>query len=328
MFNRFRFFLGEERFRLLLAVLAITGIASTILAFVDAPYSVPVQTILAAGFVIFAVWIIAGRVDADTRNRWLAIVAPAIGLVVLGLLFFPQSIGLFLGGAVGWTLVGLLIFGRSRSPMQYRLAIKAMRKGDYESAIDAMTELIKAEPKESNHYRFRAELLRMWGKLGRARRDYEHMLSLQSDSAIAYNGLAEVDLQARQYERALKSARRAHELAPDEWVAAYNLAMIQDRLGDAENVVTNLQKALTKKIPDARHRLLMRLYLLRAYARLGDEQSAHTQLTELARERAGLQEWQMILKSDQAQTLRDVLAEDIALADDLLAQRRQISEIV
>jgi hypothetical protein len=59
MFQRFRYFLGEERFRLLIALLAITGIASTVMAFIDAPYSLAVQTILATSFMLAAVWIIA-----------------------------------------------------------------------------------------------------------------------------------------------------------------------------------------------------------------------------------------------------------------------------
>jgi tetratricopeptide (TPR) repeat protein len=314
MFQRFRYFLGEERFRLLIALLAITGIASTVMAFIDAPYSLAVQTILATSFMLAAVWIIAGRVDAETRNRWLAVIAPALGLVTLSLLFFPDQLGLFLGAAFGWTLVGLLVFGRNRAPMQYRLAIKAMRKGEYQEAVNAMNELIKAEPDEANHYRFRAELLRMWGKLGRARRDYEQMLALQPDSPVAYNGLAEVDLQAKAYDRALESAQRAYELAPEEWVAAYNLGMIQDRLQASQDVVQHLEGALSKKVPDARHRLLMRLYLVRAYARLGDESNAKVQLDLMQKEQRGLQEWQTILESDQADTLRAVLAEPSALS--------------
>ena len=47
-----------------------------------------------------------------------------------------------------------------------------------------------------------------------------------------HNGLAEVELQAGRFEAAQKAAHKAQELAPQEWVAAYNLGMIEDRLAN------------------------------------------------------------------------------------------------
>lgn len=315
--DRFRKFLGPDRIRAFIALLVSTGLASFILLFIDQPWAVTAQTVMALIFILGAVVIVGGRMSREQQVRWLSILAPAFGLVVLGVMFFPEQQLFFLGGAAGWVIVGLFIFGRAQAPMQYRVAVKAMRRSDYEAAVEAMDELIKTEPDFPNHYRFRAEMLRLWGKLGRARRDYEKMLSLSEDDAnraVAYNGLAEVELQRGNYAEALAAAEKANELAPDEWVAAYNLGMILDRLQQSERATTALHDALKADVPDARHRLLIQLYLVRAYIRLDDTEKAGHHAEQLKRERAGLDEWQKILDSEQAQVLRDVLAEDIAVA--------------
>lgn len=322
LMNRFRTFLGPARTRALFALLISTGIASFVLLFVDQPWAVPAQTVMALIFIFGAAVIIGGRMSREQQLRWLSILAPAFGLVVLGVMFFPEQQLFFLGGAAGWIIVGLFIFGRAQGPMQYRVAVKAMRRGEYEAAVEAMDDLIKIEPDFPNHYRFRAEMLRLWGKLGRARRDYEKMVSLSNDDAnraVAYNGLAEVELQRGNYTEALAAAEKAHDLAPGEWVAVYNLGMILDRLQESERATTALHDALNIGVPDARHRLLIQLYLVRAYVRLDDQAKATHHAEQLKQERAGLAEWQKILNSEQAQVLRDVLADDIAAAEAIIA---------
>jgi tetratricopeptide (TPR) repeat protein len=221
------------------------------------------------------------------------------------------------GAALGWIVAGLFLF-RSRGPMEYQKAVRHLRRNEYEEAVKAMDGLIKSEPDEPNHYRFRAELLRLWGKLDRARRDYARIIELEPDSAVAYNGLAEVSLQSGDYERALDAAFKAAELAPDEWVALYNLGMIEDRLSHSAEAITHLEKALLLKVPDVRHRLLIHLYLARAYVRSGDLTSAEEQLKAMKRHRSGLEEWQKILDNEQASTLRAVLGADVQTARDLV----------
>jgi len=333
MFNplqRFRLFLGPQRFRLFAGLLILTGILSFGLSFIGTTWATTIQTILAVFFVLAAAVIIGGRMDVQQRLTWLAILVPAFGLVALGIGFFPQFQGAFLGGAFGWSLVGLFIFGRSRAPMQYRVAIKAMRKGHYQEAISAMDDLIKVEPDEANHYRFRAELLRLWGKLGRARRDYQSMTARSksdAEKAVGYNGIAEVELQAGNYNDALRAAQQAFELAPEEWVASYNLGMIADRLGRSAQVIESLTHAMAANVPDARHRLLIYLYLARAHSRLENLESAQECIEKMRREKDGLREWQIILKDEKAATLRAVLAEDVALAEKLLNNELDAAQI-
>jgi tetratricopeptide (TPR) repeat protein len=156
-------------------------------------------------------------------------------------------------------------------------------------------------------------------------------LALDADQkemfAVGMNGIAEVAVQRGMYKEALPSAQKALEMAPTQWVAAYNLGMIKDRLNDSPAVIDSLQKALAIKVPDVRHRLLVYLYLARAYSRQGDMTQAEAMVKELRRQRTGLEEWEVILKSDQAQVLRDVMAADIEAARKLYDNALTVQEL-
>jgi len=316
VFDRFALFLGPARLRALFLVIALTGLISLVLNTFSGSWVTPVQSLLVLAALVGAAILIGGKLDSYERGRWAGILAPAIGALALAALFLPQyGLALF-GAAAGWVIAGAFLF-RARGPMQYQQAIKHLRKNEYPEAVKTMDILIKSEPRNPDHYRFRAELLRVWGKLDKAKKDYTRMTELSPKSAVAFNGLAEVDLQAGDYEAARDAARRAYELAPDEWVALYNLGMIEDRLGQSQQVVEHLQKALALKVPDARHRLLMYLYLARAHARLGDAAAAQDAVIQVRKHKHGLEEWEKILQSDQAETLRAVLGEDVAAAAEL-----------
>lgn len=324
VWRRFRIFLGPERLRALLILLAVTGGGNIALNFFggDLEWATAGRSALAAIFLVGAAIIIGGRMDSYDRGRWSGILFPAFGAVILGVAVVPQYQLVFLGLAFGWIVASLFLM-RPRGPIEYQRAVKHLRKNEYADAVKAMDGLIKEEPKEANHYRFRAEVLRIWGKLDRARRDYEQMLKLDPENPVAHNGLAEVQLQAGHYDKAHAAALKAYELAPGEWVAAYNLGMIEDRLKRSEDAVTHLMSALDARVPDARHRLLIHFYLARAHARLGDDEAARASTDALKRERSGLKEWRTILESDQADTLRRVLQPDIDAAEALMNDQMQ-----
>ncbi|HLU12092.1 MAG TPA: tetratricopeptide repeat protein [Oceanobacillus sp.] len=319
MIERFRLFLGPARLRSIFFLIALTGLASLILNAVVDEYDWvrPVQTLLALAAVVGVLVIIGGRLEPEDRGRLAALLLPALGAITLGLTILPHLLLPLAGAAAGWIVAGLLLF-RSRAPMEYQKAIRHLRKNEYEAAVKTMDGLIKAQPDDPNHYRFRAELLRLWGKLDRARRDYIRMTELDPNSAVGYNGLAEVSLQEGNHERAHEAAVRAAELAPDDWVALYNLGMIEDRLKQNAQAIEHLQQALELKVPDVRHRLLIHLYLARAYARTGEMERASEQLAAIKKHRSGLEEWQKILENEQAATLRSVLGSDVQAAQELV----------
>ncbi len=320
MLKRMQIFLGPRNYRALISLLAITGLASLALNVVaDVSDLVPaLQTLLLMIFIVGAAYLVMSRLPTEERKRWLAVILPSILVMVIGSLAAPHATGLFVGAGFGWIVAGIFIFRNAGGPRRYKAAVKAMRKGDYRAAVSEMTAQIKAEPKRAEHFRFRAELYRLSGDLKSARRDYQRMTELDADSAVAYNGLAEVELQAGRFEAARQAAQTAQKLAPDEWVAAYNLGMIDDRLEDYAAVARHVTRALELQIPDSRHRLLAHLYLNRAYRGLENRDAAAQALAALKHEKAGLEEWQVIMSADEAQALRDVLKDDIEAARRLI----------
>ena len=329
MVKRFQIFLGPRRFKIFIALLATTGLASLALNVLveQVAWITALQTALLVAFLLGAAVLVLGRLPSEERKRWLAVIVPAVLAIILGSLVFPQWTGLFLGAGGGWMVAGIFVFNSFGAPQNYKKAIKAMRKQEYDAAIEAISQLVKREPQQSEHYRFRAELFRLAGKLKQARRDYLRMIELDSESAVAYNGLAEVELQARNYQQALDAARTAHQLAPDEWVAVYNLGMIEDRMHDSKPAITHLNEALKLGMPDSRHRLLAHLYLLRAYMRCGDKPQAAQALKAMKSEKPGLEEWQVIMSADEAKALREVLSKDVDLARAFIDGEKELASL-
>ena len=330
MVKRFQIFLGPRRFRAFILLLAITGLSSLALNVVanQVKWATSLQTLLLMIFIVGAAFLVLGRLPLEERRRWLAVIVPAVLAIVIASLVLPHLTGLFVGAGIGWIVAGIFVFNGFGAPRAYKRAVRAMRKGEYAAAIDEVTAMIKDQPERSEHYRFRAELFRLAGKLGRAKRDYQEMTKLDGQSAVAYNGIAEVALQEGNFNEAQAAALTAYELAPAEWVAAYNLGMIEDRLRASQAAIDYLQTALAMKMPDSRHRLLAQLYMLRAYMRLGDRQGADEAFRAMMRERAGLEEWQVIMSADEAMALRDVLSEDIAFAQALINGEKQVDAVL
>jgi lipopolysaccharide biosynthesis regulator YciM len=301
------------------AWVALTGLLSLVLNVIVNQYAWvrPVQSLIVIVFLLGLVVIFFIRLSAEERGHWAGVLVPAIVSVIIGLMLAPQLALLFMGLAVGW-IIAMLLITRNRMPLEYRQAVKFLRKSQYDEAVKVMDKVIQADPKHAYHYKFRAEINRLWGKLKQATRDYQKMTDLMPDSPIGFNGLAEVYLQNHEYDLAKKAAITAQQLAPDDWVTYYNLGMIEDRLKQSEDVVQHLEKAIALKVPDIRHRLLIDFYLLRAYGRLGRTAEADKALTALKKQSTGLEEWQTILKDEQAATLRDVIGDDLQTVYELL----------
>jgi tetratricopeptide (TPR) repeat protein len=259
---------------------------------------------------------VLSRFPREERRQVSLAVVPSLAALALGILY-PSLIAFFAPIAIGWLLIAMISM-RGRVPREYQLAIKHMRKGEYNDAIKMITEVITREPQKPEHYRFRAELYRLSGKIKRARADYERVIQLSPDAAIGYNGLAEVYLQDKEYQEALGYAQKALELEPDGWIAPYNLGMIEDRLGMWTDAPVHLEQALKIGVPEGRHRLLIHLWEARSYFQQGKRAEAEAELQKMKREQAGLQEWNTIFEHEEAAVLRDVLMDDVTLAGQLV----------
>ncbi|MBC7871350.1 MAG: hypothetical protein H7Y09_10975, partial [Chitinophagaceae bacterium] len=164
MIKRFLNFLGPAQAQNLFFLLAITGTISLVLNAVEGEWVRPVQTLLFITFLTGTVFIFGSRLDPFARGRWIGALLPAFGVILLAGFFFPSRLGLAMGAAFGWIIAALFLF-KPRSPMEYQNAVKHLRKNNYAEAVKSMDLLIKQEPTKANHYRFRAEILRLWGKL-------------------------------------------------------------------------------------------------------------------------------------------------------------------
>lgn len=318
LWRRFRDFMGQGRLTALFLTWAVTGLLSLVLNAVDADWVLSVQTLLLLGFIGVSAGIVFSALDPFNRGRWVGILAPSFALVVLGTTFFRDQSALFMGLAFGWIIAAQFVFN-PRGPMAYQKAVRAMRKSDYETATKELDQLVRKEPKNAGHYQFRAEIHRLAGKLPAAKRDYKQLITLGGEYApVGYNLLAEVHLQAGEYAEALTAGKKAFELAPDEWVPAYNLGMIEDRLKMPREALQHLDRALEIGVADARHRLLIHLYRVRAWARLHDDLQARAAVDALKAERRALKEWRKLLDAPQAGTLRAVLAADVEAAAALI----------
>ncbi len=312
--KRFLDWLGQGRALALVLIIGGTGTLSLMLQAVgtDVAWVIPAQNALLLIALAGTVVIMLGRLDPIDRRPLIIAFFPLVVGLALGL-FLPQFTLWFLGAGVGWLIVSIYILRRNVR-REYQQAIRYLRNAEYDAAIRIIDRLIQAEPQDTRHFRFRADLYRLKGDPKRALKDYRRIVELEPQSSVGYNGLAEIYLQQGQYDEALRHAREAYERDPRQWAMPYNLGMIEDRLGMAAEAISHLQEALSCGVPDSRHRLLVRLWLGRAYARQGRAAEVADQLKALCRERRGLDEWQAIFASEQSRALREVLAGDIALA--------------
>lgn len=250
------------------------------------------------------------------RLRLGLLLGPAALMLALAIAV-PRWAMFFGGGALAWAVATWLLW-QGQSQIGYRAAIRHLRRNQLTEAIAAMDALIAAEPEQAGHYRFRAELHRLAGDLGAAERDYLQVMRLSPGSADGYLGLAEVAIQRGEYAEAQQYAQRAAQCAADDWRVRYTRALLADRLVDAREALESAQAALSAGLADRRMAVLLHLWRVRAYARLGDLDSAQAALHDLRASASGLQDWGRVLDSPQAAALRALMADDLRDAQALL----------
>lgn len=332
MSNALSSLFASVRARVVIALLIVTGLSASVVGIVaaGAAWVAGVQTLLVLAFIIGAVFT---YMPQHEYPRAVAIAAPAVGAVILGFTVLPQYFWVLAGAAVGWVVAGLFLF-RQQTPREVMQAIRYMRKGKYDEAVAEMDEMIKRDKENPEHYRLRGMILRLDGHLGRSRRDYESMLKFapvgdagDAIRAEAYDGLAEVHVQAGCFKEADAAAREAHELFPQNWVPLYNLGLINDRLNQPKKVVDYITQALDLRIDDQRQRLLAYLYLARAQARLGDEHAAAAEVDKMMNLWKGLEGLQKLVGDAQGAPLAAVIAEDVETARALMIEEMSAGDL-
>ncbi|MBN1965192.1 MAG: tetratricopeptide repeat protein [Anaerolineae bacterium] len=310
--------LGPGRTRLLVgAFIGTAGLNLALqLVFFGESWVLTVQLALAWLLLVIMAVVLHSRLPHQSRRRLWLVLGPGLALLGLGVLM-PGG-ALFLGGAgLGWMVVVQLVL-RSRVRMEYQEAIRYLHQNEVGEAVAVMDRLIEAENSDPDHYVFRAKLFRLSAQLDRARADYERVIALEPDSSAGYTGLAEVCAQQGDFAAARGYALQALERDPDHWVPAYNLGMIEDRLGHPQAAVAALERGLRAGMPGSRFRLMSHFWLARSHYRLGDTEAARHQLELMRKQAAGMREWVMVLESEQAASLRGLLESDVRLAGRLI----------
>ena len=304
-------------FRGVILLWGLTGLISLVLnAITPSPVSRGAQTavLLIAVFATFAwlLWFLGVR----TWRDMILILAPALGIFLLGWLLLPSLLLPFLGAGLGWLVVVAFLL-RKQVPAAQRDAIRHWRRGDFSAAIRALDELIRQSDDDAQRL-LRAQILLAWGKPGRAARDIQEVCLRQTENAAAFNLLAEARIQTGDWHGASEAGERALALAPQDWVAAYNLGMIADRQGDADRTIEMLKRAQELRISARRHRAMTWLWLARAHCRRGEEIAARECLNHLRDDKAAIREWVRLLGEETALPLRALVADDVALAEQLV----------
>ena len=262
---------------------------------------------------------------ARQRRQVRVMLWPALVLQGLSVLW-PDAAFFFSGGAAGWLMVASLIV-RKRQRMEYQRAIRALRTGDYSRAVALMSDVIDAEPDVAEHYRFRATIHRMSGRVQPAIADYQRAAALEPETPHVYIGLAETYLQAGRYAEAREHAERALQLAPHDWSVHFLLGQTAHRQGHWEAAVENLEQALALHISQPTSRLLARLWLALDTLRQGQEDKAAQHLAALRQERDGLRLWERIFAAEQGSALHGMLGDDVTLAQHLLEATDPLKEL-
>jgi tetratricopeptide (TPR) repeat protein len=309
-----RFWLGTDRINIILGALLATGIGSIVLGLVaDGGWVTTVQSLLAITFIAVAVVVIGSRMGPAGRRRLFFTLGPSLGLAVLAFVLPANFFPFVLGGAFGWILAAQF-FMQEPTLMEYREAVRHMRKQEYKEAIKVLNGLVKDEPGNLEHLDFRARLFQLNGNTKNAMTDFEKMMEVAPDDPRAYTGMSGIYVRKGDFATAREYSEKAFLREPNDPAAPHDLAMIEDRLGNSEAVVDYIEEAKKLGLREQRLLLLAHLWQARAYHRLGELEDADAALAQMKRYRQGLSEWQRILEDTQAKTVRKIYEYDISVA--------------
>jgi tetratricopeptide (TPR) repeat protein len=151
----------------------------------------------------------------------------------------------------------------------YRHALALAEKGEYERAIEALSETVQLDPKNADAFRERAALALRRNDARRALADYTQALELEPGMAAAHLGRGQARLKLAKSQEAIADFTEAARLAPWDWQPWYRRGLAHVARREHEQAVTAFTEAV-RLAPD-----LSEPYLQRALA--------HTQLGQLDR---------------------------------------------
>jgi len=117
-------------------------------------------------------------------------------------------------------------------------------KGEIDKAIDDYTKVIKLNPSLENAYNYRGNAWQMKGKLDKALADYTKALELDPNHAEAYHNRGNVWGKKGVYDKAIADFTRALEITPDEAAIYDNRGTAWKKKSDYKRALADYTKAL------------------------------------------------------------------------------------
>jgi len=126
-------------------------------------------------------------------------------------------------------------------------AVTLEKMGLYAEAIEDLDVLVKLEPKDPAHYRFRgslrAKMKDLW-QIEKAESDYGAAIALQPENASLYVQRAIVRLRLDQIEGARSDCERAVGIAPKDAAARYLRGLARRKLNDEQGAAEDIHEAI------------------------------------------------------------------------------------
>jgi tetratricopeptide (TPR) repeat protein len=126
-----------------------------------------------------------------------------------------------------------------------RLGSCRMELAQYDQAVAALEQALKAQPQDVNvNYRL-AQAYEKAGQLKEAQATYENLVALNPGDAATYYGLiVRMYDGAGQYDNAIEAAKKVIELNPKSEIAVYNLGIMYLKLDRCDEAIVTFKQAL------------------------------------------------------------------------------------
>jgi tetratricopeptide (TPR) repeat protein len=134
-------------------------------------------------------------------------------------------------------------FTRYDADEYYRRALDAFKKGDFDNAIDAMTDAIEMLPTKSEYYAARGFFQLEDAALKEAQADFEQALKLFPYEMLAHYGLGMMAYKAKNWDEALEHFTRAYRADAKRPETLYYLALVYWQKGEPANATNVMAQA-------------------------------------------------------------------------------------
>lgn len=123
-------------------------------------------------------------------------------------------------------------FTRAEADEYYRRALEAYKKGQFDIAVDALTEAIQLWPGRSEYYAARGLIYFEDGVDDRAAADFDAALNLFPHEMLGHYGKGMLAYKARNWEDAIRHFTQAYYIDPKRPETLYYLALAHFHAGD------------------------------------------------------------------------------------------------